>query len=150
MRADRPRATDADRPALGDATQDRTAPGSAGPPATATSGVAWPPRTQDVRRFGTLIRLTGPFADGDLAAVKASLPGRQVTRDGGAITVWPAAARQVTAHRHGLVILRGGAFDTWSVGALRAAHPDQHVSHDGDTVTIWPTTVDPTQLHPGE
>ncbi|MFF3358826.1 hypothetical protein ACFYWN_40955 [Streptomyces sp. NPDC002917] len=149
MRADRSRTKAAERPAFAEGIHEATAaPGRAGSPVTTASGVTWPPRTQEVHRYGTLIRLTGPFIDDDLAAVRISLPGQQVTRDGEAITIWPAAARQVTAHHHGLVILRGNAFDTWSVSALRAAHPDQFVSHDGDSVTIWPTTVDPAQLHP--
>ncbi|MFE9966472.1 hypothetical protein [Streptomyces sp. NPDC005525] len=149
MRADRSRTKAADRPAFAEGIHEATTtPGRAGYPATTASGVTWPPRTQDVRRYGTLIRLTGPFTDNDLAAVRTSLPGRQVTREDDAITIWPAAACQVTAHHHNLVILRGGAFDTWSVNAVRAAHPDQFVSHDGDSVTIWPTTVDPAQLHP--
>jgi hypothetical protein len=152
MRADSHRIQAAERPALVDgAAEASVAPGRPGSQAASTpSGVTWPPRTQDVRWYGTVIRLTGPFADDDLAAVRTSVPGRQVTRDGDAITIWPAAARQVTAHHHGLVILRGDAFDTWSVRAVRAAHPGQFVSHDGDAVTVWPTTVDPTQLAPEE
>ncbi|WP_331718353.1 hypothetical protein [Streptomyces sp. NBC_00624] len=149
MRADSSRTQTADRPAIADGIHEtNAAPGLAGSPATTPSGVTWPPRTQDVRRYGTLIRLTGPLTDDDLAAVRTSLPGRQVTRDGGAITIWPAAARQVIVHHHGLVILHGEAFDTWSLRAIRAAHPGRFISHDGDIVTIWPTTVDPAQLRP--
>ncbi|WNI34461.1 hypothetical protein [Streptomyces sp. ITFR-6] len=135
------------RPTVLDGARESSAPsGHAGSATTTSAGHAWPPRTQDVRRYGTLIRLIGLFTDEDLTTVRDSLPGRQVTRDGEVITVWPAATRHVAAHHDGLVILRGSAFDTWSVGALRASHPSQFVSHDGDTVTIWPVTVDPTQL----
>ncbi|MGW2563392.1 hypothetical protein ACWCXB_30050 [Streptomyces sp. NPDC001514] len=117
------------------------------PAPTASPALPWPPRTQGVRRHGTLIRLSGPFTDEDLTAVRASLPARQATRDGDTITIWPTGAHEVITHHNGLLILRG-AFDIWSVTAVRAAHPNQFVSLDGDVITIWPATVDPTQLQP--
>lgn len=115
-------------------------------PAPGTGATAfWPLRTRHVRRHGTLIRLTGPFTDDDVSAVRAALPARHITLDTDIITVWPIGTRRITTHRNGLAILVG-FFDEADLTTLRRAHPDQFVSHDGDTVTIWPTTVEPHRL----
>lgn len=97
----------------------------------------WPPCTTGARRFGTLIRLAGPFTDADLAELRSALSGRPVTRNGQSMTVWPAGTGSAEAYDDGTVSLRG-IFDELDLGALRAAYPGRQLDVDGDTVTLRP------------
>lgn len=99
----------------------------------------WPPCTTGVRRFGTLIHLTGPFSLVDLAELRHALSGRPVTRTGESMTVWPAGTGSAVAYDNGLIWLRG-VFDEHNLHALRAAYPGRQLDVDGDTVTLRPPT----------
>ncbi|MFD3920270.1 hypothetical protein [Streptomyces sp. NPDC058595] len=97
----------------------------------------WPPCTTGARRFGTLIRLTGPFTDADLSELRSALSGRPVTRTGQSMTVWPAGTGSAVTYDDGRVSLRG-IFDELDLGALRAAYPGRQLDIDGDIVTLRP------------
>ncbi|MEV8321433.1 hypothetical protein AB0Q95_45565 [Streptomyces sp. NPDC059900] len=100
----------------------------------------WPARTRRLTRRAGLIRLEGPFDDGDLQHVRATAPARQVTRDGEVILIWPPGTAQVTLHLTG-VITATGYFEGNEIAALQEFLPGRTVTHTRDQLTVWPTAV---------